>query len=220
MLGGQCSQCCEGGICCQPNGECIPEGLVTREGCEDCFPPSWLNACFEAASFICFDPETGLPISYPDCPEGYSREQGGNQPGRCGRLIVLENDAEPCTCMAGGPPGDGPKLLGFGVLSELPCYVPNSYFSNCSSDPISPGICGTWVQSCEVCSPSPCYPREIPNNNGLGPWPCREESPCPEGCECTESGRCVPICGAACDGETPCPEGCECVEGTCQNPLP
>lgn len=218
MLGSQCSQCCGGGgICCQPNGECLSD-YVTREQCENCSPPGWLNACFHGFRLMCIDPETGVPIlPFPDCPPGYSsrpgQPSGTNTDGRCTKLINVEDEQE-CSCMD--------QLLSQIEVEALPCYMPSALERTCTSGPISPGICGTWVSSCEDCDPAPCYASALPNNVIGGEWPCREDSPCQEGCECVE-GKCVPIdpiCEGSCDGETPCPEGCECVEGTCQNPLP
>ena len=205
--------CCGGGRCCQPNGDCMPAGVISQEQCEQCRPPGWLNACFEAASFICYDPETGIPTSYPACPPGYTRDP--SDPGRCFKLIQMERDETPCSCMSYGDAED--KLLGVAVLSALPCFIPGSFIDTCDSQPVN-DRCGKWVYDCEDCSRAPCY-QSFVDNQTSGEWPCRDESPCSEGCECVD-GKCVPICGDACDGETPCPEGCECVEGTCQNPLP
>jgi len=207
---GQACCCAIGGRCCQPNGDCMPAGVITQEQCEQCRPPRWRNICFETANFICEDPETGLP-SYPSCPPGYFRFGDSG----CRKLIEIERDENECSCMPGGTAEE--TLLGLAVLSALPCFQMSSYVTNCGSELIN-DRCGKWVYDCEDCSRAPCY-QSFVDNQTSGEWPCRDESPCSEGCECV-AGKCVPICGGACDGETPCPEGCECVEGTCQNPLP
>jgi hypothetical protein len=210
---GQACCCAIGGRCCQPNGDCMPAGVITQEQCEQCRPPGWLSGCFEIATFICTDPETGLE-TYPDCPPGYTRTPG--QPGRCGKFInQTERDESPCSCMPGGDAEE--RLLGLAALSAFPCFSPVGYITDCNSSQVN-DRCGKWVYDCEDCSRAPCY-QSFGDNQESGEWPCRDESPCSEGCECVD-GKCVPICGGACDGETPCPEGCECVEGTCQNPLP
>jgi hypothetical protein len=205
--------CCCGGVCCQPNGECLSD-YVTREQCENCSPPGFLNLCVHIFTLMCIDPETGIP-SYPDCPPGYSslpgQPSGTNTNGRCSKRIEVEDDQQ-CSCMD--------QLLSDFEVSQLPCFQMTGYERFCNSGATNAGICGTWVNSCDDCERAPCYISAFPNQSAFGEWPCREGNPCPEGCECDESGRCVPICGAACDGETPCPEGCECVEGVCQNPLP
>jgi len=149
VLSNTAQACCCGGVCCHPDGQCITEG-VTKEQCERCGPPGWLNACFETAEFICYDPETGVPTSYPPCPDGYFRSGLGG----CGKLIEMERAEEPCSCMS--------ELLGFGVLSQLPCFIAASYITNCDSGPVE-DICGKWANSCDDCGCASCLQGVLPD---------------------------------------------------------
>jgi hypothetical protein len=54
------------------------------------------------------------------------------------------------------------ELLGFGVLSQLPCFIAASYITNCQSGPVE-DICGKWANSCDDCGCASCLQGVLPD---------------------------------------------------------